>query len=665
MNFQASLFVNDHKDAYKQIRNYLAGQFVGATRDRALLDEVAKCLFCKVYLQTHKNGVSPVHAQIELTQQYQQALNHLKKVIPSVFKSDEAILLDPESLAFVDRALNGIDLVIAPRDYFGDLYEVFVSTGIREEEGQFFTPQNGIEMLVSMIDPQPGERVIDPACGAGGFLAATSSYIRAKGASRDDIVANVIGIDKDAYLVQLAATRLSLLTLQPGQVYCADSLAWADENGRSVSLPHAGSYDVVLTNPPFGKRIVAASRQIQKQFALGYGWKKGKNGHYQQTADLLNSVPPQVLFVEKCLELLRPGGRLGIVVPESMITSKTYAHVVEYMRSQGQIKAVIGLPEEFFKTSGKGGTHTKACLVMLHKHKQPDVPESTASQIFMAEAKWCGHDSRGRHIDRDDLPLIQQNLEAFQQGKLKQFSPLGYVISTNQLVNNVLSPRYYSPEAEQELEQLATTHDLVKVGDLVAAGELVIQTGDEVGKLAYGTGSIPFVRTSDISNWEIKIDPKHGVSTEIYKKFAAKQDVQAGDILMVKDGTYLIGTCAFITEYDTQIVYQSHLYKLRLTKQSCLSPYLLLALLSSEPVQNQIKAKRFTQDIIDSLGQRILELILPIPKNRSLCQQVAKTVEQAIRDRIEARELARQACLDVVSQSGVILEQGQRPDNSG
>ena len=652
MNFQPTLFVTDHKDAYKQIRNFLAGQFIGATRDRALLAEVAKCLFCKVYFQTHQDEPSSNH--IDLHQKYERALTNLRQLLPSIFHPDDRILLDAKSLVFVDQALNEVDLSGATRDYFGDLYEVFVSTGTREEEGQFFTPQNGIEMLVAMVNPQPGEKIIDPACGAGGFLAAVASYLSINGVPPDEIARNVTGIDKDAYLAQLAATRLALFTLQPAQIYCADSLAWSDENGQVVLLPQANSYDIVLTNPPFGKRIVAASKQIQKGFALGYSWKKGRGGRYQQTGELLSSVPPQVLFVEKCLELLRPGGRLGIVVPESMITSKTYAHVVEYMRSQGEIRAIIGLPEEFFKTSGKGGTHTKACLVMMYKHENSGRAISQDGEIFMAEARWCGHDSRGRRIDRDDLPLIQTNFTAFNEGRLHKFSPLGYVISTSQLTNNVLSPRYYSPEIDQELEQLAETHDLVKLGDLVTSGDLAIQTGDEVGKLAYGTGTIPFVRTSDISNWEIKIDPKHGVSSEIYEKFASKQDVQTGDILMVKDGTYLIGTCAFITEYDTQIVYQSHLYKLRLTKQSSLSPYLLLALLSSEPVQKQIKAKRFTQDIIDSLGQRIHELVLPIPKSQQLCQQVAQTVEQAIRDRIEARELARKACLDVVGQNGTV-----------
>lgn len=118
---------------------------------------------------------------------------------------------------------------------------------------------------------------------------------------------------------------------------------------------------------------------------------------------------------------------------------------------------------------------------------------------------------------------------------------------------------------------------------------------------------------------------------------------------MVKDGTYLIGTCAIISKHDTRIVYQSHLYKIRVMDNKVISPYLLLAALSADPVQQQIKSKRFTQDIIDSLGNRIYDLILPIPKNKTLRRKIENNVKKAIEDRIEARELARQACLDVAA----------------
>ena len=163
------------------------------------------------------------------------------------------------------------------------------------------------------------------------------------------------------------------------------------------------------------------------------------------------------------------------------------------------------MPEDFFKTSGKGGTHTKACLLTFIRTKP--ARNEKVHHIFMAEAKWCGHDSRGRKINRDDLPLIFDNYLRLQDGSLDKQSHLGYKVASSQLINNILSPRYYNPELNKELTNLEATHDLVMLGKLVEDKVLSIQTGNEVGKLAYGTGTIPFVRTSDISNWEIKIDP--------------------------------------------------------------------------------------------------------------------------------------------------------------
>ena len=128
-----------------------------------------------------------------------------------------------------------------------------------------------------------------------------------------------------------------------------------------------------------------------------------------------------------------------------------------------------------------------------------------------------------------------------------------------------------------------------------------------------------------------------------------KQDVQADDVLMVKDGTYLIGTCAIVTEFDQEIIYQSHIYKIRVKKNKHgLTPQLLLAVLSSAVVHRQIKAKQFTQDIIDSLGERIHELMLPIPKSKKHRDHISKMVGEVIRDRVHARELARRARVEVL-----------------
>lgn len=204
-----------------------------------------------------------------------------------------------------------------------------------------------------------------------------------------------------------------------------------------------------------------------------------------------------------------------------------------------------------------------------------------------------------------------------------------------------------NPEIKNQLNTLKSDFDLVTVGKLVEDGLVSISTGDEVGKLAYGTGQIPFIRTSDIANWEIKLDPKQGLSEEIYNNLSAKQDVQAYDILMVRDGTYLVGTCAMISPSEIKIVYQSHLLKIRSNNHDKINPYLLLALLSSPIVKQQIRAKQFTQDIIDTLGRRVLELELPFPKKLDEQQRIIEQVKEVFDKRNEAKEVMRNVLLNV------------------
>lgn len=192
---------------------------------------------------------------------------------------------------------------------------------------------------------------------------------------------------------------------------------------------------------------------------------------------------------------------------------------------------------------------------------------------------------------------------------------------------------------------------LSALGDLVAQGGLSVSTGDEVGKLVCGTGSIPFIRTSDIANGQNKGDPKHGLSEALYESLADKQNVAPGNILMVRDGTYLVGTCAIVTDLDWKIIYQSHILKFKVLAKSRMDPYLLLALLPSPLVKSQIFTKRFTQDIIDTMGSRWAELVLPMPKDIKRCKEVTNSVKKAIVLRCEASELSWQAVQKVAPKS--------------
>ncbi|MFV2304585.1 restriction endonuclease subunit S [Escherichia coli] len=210
-------------------------------------------------------------------------------------------------------------------------------------------------------------------------------------------------------------------------------------------------------------------------------------------------------------------------------------------------------------------------------------------------------------------------------------------VKKNDLKNNVLLPKYYAPEIHDELSTLAETCDLISIADLVKKGLLSLSTGDEIGKMAYGTGNIPFIRTSDFSNWEIKFDPKQGVSEEIYEEYKERQDIKENDILLVRDGTYLIGSSCIITAYDVKSLYCGGLYKIRVENDQELDPYLLLGILNTYIVKRQIRTKQFTRDVIDTIGKRIEEVILPIPKSNELRKKISDSIEHIVKERIDAR----------------------------
>lgn len=646
--------MTDHRDLYRRLRNYLAGQHLGSTRDESLLQELLIALLCKNQLDS-EGGIIRARAS---GADYRAVLRRVRAKLPNLTRAMDLLKFNDETLQYIDSVLSPVDMRSGDHDPFGDLYEIFTGSLARGQEGQFFTPRNAAQLLVEMVDPRPGERVLDPACGAGGFLAATAQRLAQAGADPSRTARCLFGIDKDAFLANMSALRLALLTGEDAPVECGDSLAWNFETRSPVGLGRSSAVDVILTNPPFGSKIVAASKGVQEEFQLGFRWRRdASTGRFVRTDELASSMSPQVAFVERCLNLLRDGGRMGVVLPESMLSSQRYRHVVQYIRDRATIIAIVGMPESLFKTSGSGGTHTKTCLMVLEKDSGTSASQAA---IFMAETRWCGNDSRGKRGGPDELPEVARRFAL--DSNCRPADHLSYSVRASSVRNDVLAPRYYDPEPLQQLERLASSHDLVSVGDLLEQGVIEMSSGDEIGKLSYGTGDIPFVRTSDLSNWEIKLDPKHGVSEEIFASYSDRQDVREGDILMVRDGTYLIGTCAIVTKYDQRILYQSHILKLRVVKPEVVSPFLLLAALSCAPVKRQILAKRFTQDIIDSIGNRVVELVLPLPRETSKRDDVARKVENAVRERMEARELARQACLDIVD--GYSLSEHEQLDIS-
>jgi type I restriction enzyme M protein len=393
--------------------------------DEALAQEIINLLFCKILDEQDTAPDDPVQFRAgvgEPAKEIQKRINRLFEAVKrtayrDVFDPLDSIKLDSESLCYVVGELQNYSVTEADRDAIGDAFEVFIGPALRGSEGQFFTPRNVVEMMVKIVAPKPGEKIIDPACGSGGFLISALTYVWAalrseakrKGWSERQLVKQEFeiatdcfrGIDKDAFLAKVAKAYMALVGDGRGGIFCANALAppstWSQPMQEKILR---GDFDVVLTNPPFGKKIVVKGQNVLSQFDLGYKWQRDKATKTSSKSTTLHEdQPPQILFLERCLQLLKPGGRLGIVLPEAILGMPTYEYVVTWLRERATIRGVISMPEALFKTSGKGGTHAKVCVLFVENCKPR---KEEAYDIFMADVKWCGHDSRGNPTIRKD-----------------------------------------------------------------------------------------------------------------------------------------------------------------------------------------------------------------------------------------------------------------------
>jgi len=401
-----------------------------------------------------------------------------------------------------------------------------------------------------------------------------------------------------------------------------------------------------VTNPPHGARLVEKDPAILEQYRVAHKWVRREQGEmWTETGILEDKVASVILFIERCIQLLKPNGKMAIVFPETYLGMPTYRWIPYWLSQNYTIRAVVAMPEELFQPY----THNKTCILFVEK--RPPKPED---KIFLADVRWCGKDSRGIPIPKDEIPKVGKRLRKVLKGEpLEEENRLGRLILMSDIQNAIFIPKYYDPEVTQALKELEKSHHLIPFGQLVDRGIIQVSTGVEVGKLAYGTGKIPFIRTSDLTNWEIKIDPTHSVSEDVYNQWKDKSpDLKPEDILMVRDGTYLVGTTAMITNEDIssnpKMMVQAELYVIRVMNKNEISPYLLFGILNSPIVRRQIRCKQFTRGVIDTLGPRLMELILPIPKDERRRQELEKTIKEVIEKRSEFRRRIRELTLEVV-----------------
>lgn len=433
------------KPTFKAIRNYLAANAVGITRDEVFASQIINLIFCKIYDERFTKPEDTVKFRAgvgeddeEVRKRILDLFDKVKKQYSDVIDVADSVLLDAKCLKYIVGELQLYSLKDSSRDAVGEAFEIFIGPSLKGGQGQFFTPRNVVNMVINMIDPDTDEKILDPACGSGGFLVESLRYVWNKleekatelGWPEAEIEAekqkvaikNFRGIDKDNFLSKVAKAYLAILGDGRGGVHCENSLEkFTNWNAKTKEDIVEGTFDVIVTNPPFGKKLSIDTTEILKLYDLGHKWKQDGDGNFVMKG-LVDKQPPQILFIERCFQMLKPGGRMGIVLLESIFGMPKYQYVVDYIRKKSKILAVVTLPEDLFQPN----THAKCCVLICQKYKEDESFESCGDyDIFMSDVKWCGHDSRGNvtyiYLENgektvlDEIPLVAERYKEMKQ----------------------------------------------------------------------------------------------------------------------------------------------------------------------------------------------------------------------------------------------------------
>lgn len=434
---------------FKRCHDYLYGN---EGRKKDAFWELLNLIFCKIYdekrryLCAERNetyrrqfwvGVKESNTpegQAAVAKRIKAIFEQLKTdaIFSEVFAGNEQISLSDKGIAYVASEIAKYSFLDATVDVKGTAYETIVSNTLKQEAGQFFTPRNVIKCMVEMMNPTVNDRVLDPACGSGGFIVMVLDHVRKQitkdmypelsdalleakansDAVNDKVRAYaenmIFGFDFDPDLKKAAKMNMVMAGDGHSNIYNINSLEYP--NGSLPDVPKVtasvaksveqkgdlkdcdnsyaqenafGKFDCIFTNPPFGSKVEVAST-----IAENY--------------ELKAFTAPEVLFIEQCYNFLKPGGKMGIVLPDGILGNPNTEVVRKWILEHFKLLASVDLPVETFLPQ----VGVQASLLFLQKKTALERlvdPNSEMYDVFMAIAEKVGKDRRGNVIyEKDD-----------------------------------------------------------------------------------------------------------------------------------------------------------------------------------------------------------------------------------------------------------------------
>ena len=379
-------------------------------------DEVSKLLFCKLKDEKEgtKNGeyykfqIGTYETVTEVFKRVNAIYQKAKKEDEEVFKED--IRLEPKIVYSVVEHLQSLALNKIDLDTKGMAFEKFMTEFFKGKMGQYFTPREIVQFCVKMLNPENDDLVLDPSCGSGGFLLNAMDWVRIN-AERDYkgeaeriwhkfAMNNLYGIEINDQIARVCKMNMIIHDDGHTNVISTDALRKFKDIQEIKKDFKENRFDIILTNPPFGAIIKDTETDYLSLYELGS--KKETKRKNQKT---------EILFIERCIDFVQPGtGRIGIVLPDGILTNSSLQPVRDFIMERCQILAVVSLPQFAFAHFGAG---VKSSLVFLRKKGERE--KSEKYPIFMSIADHIGYDATGRKDPINDLDTIYGEYKKFSK----------------------------------------------------------------------------------------------------------------------------------------------------------------------------------------------------------------------------------------------------------
>jgi type I restriction enzyme M protein len=487
------------------------------------LEEFVKVLFLKIYCEnTHStyfqinndewNALKQTGSLPIFTDRISVLFEQTQTNYPEIFEVDDKIRLSPIALGFAVHKLQNISLLTSSQDAKGLAFQKFLAHAEKDGRGQFFTPEPIIDFCVQMLRPQPHETVADPACGSGGFLVATLHFLQKSMPQQlnNSLIPQLFGFDINKSIARLAKMKLILENNTSSNIRCTNSL----DNFTQLILPLQTEqifegFDVILTNPPFGTIGKITNQSQLSQYDLGYKWVKSGNS-FVKTNHLANGQTVEILFIERCLQLLKEGGRMAMVLPNGIFENPSLEYLRYYIKLKTKILSIINLPQETFIPFGTG---VKTSLLFVQKDT-PNKP--TVYPVFFGKIKKLGYQG-----NKNGTPLYQKNdvghaiynangepmLDEDFSTTVQEYHQFlaGQSINTDNCfalnydeLNGRFDYDFYAPENRQ-LRNNLVDKKAVRLGDVVE----IVKTKSK--KLTQKETIVEYVELSDINTYAFEI----------------------------------------------------------------------------------------------------------------------------------------------------------------